>query len=160
MKRNRKEKDFVELFGVNVGLTDKSFDHLLISDEIDKDYIDQFYESDSLIHYKYGIVKPNEIVSLIKENTVDDDANIDRSKPRTEEIIIPNTIDNQQTSKISELDKKILEQYFINENKPSSIAMLLKIPKDKIYKIVENVKKFLIKIKKSSWTDKIVDASK
>ena len=53
------------------------------------------------------ISKPNKVTSLIKENTVGD-ANIDRSKPRTGEILIPNIIDNQNPSKISELDKKML----------------------------------------------------
>ena len=82
---------------------------MFTSDKIDKNYIGRLYNYDSLIQYKYDIMKPNESFGLIKTNIIDEDANNIKSKPWAKVIIIPNNSDYQKTSKTSELDMKIIE---------------------------------------------------
>ena len=53
---------------------------------------------------------------------------------------------------VSEIDKRIIELYFIQKRRPAIISKLTKQPKSKIYTVVESIKRMVMKsIKEGEW---------
>ena len=105
---------------------------------IDHNYINEFYNSPFNINY--GLVKPEKIYQLIKEELKNEEIKVPQSKNPTININTENILD-KEVSKVSNLDKQVLELYFIQKQKPKVIARKLKISKNRIYRIVnkENI---------------------
>ena len=110
---------------------------------IDHNYINEFYNSPFNINYSYGLVKPENIYQLIKEELKNEEIKVPQSENPTININTENILD-KEVSKVSNLDQQVLELYFIQKQKPKVIASWLKISKHRIYRIVEETKKILI----------------
>ena len=110
---------------------------------IDHNYINEFYNSPFNINYSYGLVKPENIYQLIKEELKNEEIKVPQSENPTININTENILD-KEVSKVSNLDQQVLELYFIQKQKPKVIARKLKISKHRIYRIVEETKKILI----------------
>ena len=111
--------------------------------DLDYNYVNEFYKSPFSINCWPGFVKADNIFQLIKEE--------DKSKPvllsQIETITSYYNIEDNQSKKekqVSNLEKQILEFYFIQKQKPKIIASKLKISKLRIYRIIDETKRGFI----------------
>ena len=95
--------------------TSELFSSIITSDEIDHDYISEFYNHDLSIQYKYGIVKPDQICNLLNEES-EDFENIDADEGLwSGQTAVKSSEDVAIISDLKEKDRRILEQYFIEK---------------------------------------------
>ena len=76
--------------------------------------------------------------NTIIEMNVDQDK-VNREKATPWKLLVPDTLD------ISEIEKRIIESYFIKNKKHSAISRIVRQPRSIIYTIVESIKRTLIK---------------
>ena len=89
-KRCRRDQELQELVGYDAESTCVSFDLVILSEEIDYDYVDHFYDNVFSIYYKYSITKLNEILSLHKADGINSKNNYWEKKSKVDELVTPN----------------------------------------------------------------------
>ena len=67
MKRSRRQMELSWSIQKDISSVDASISNTYTSEDIDIEYISLFYNYDASIHYKYELVKPNQIWSLLNK---------------------------------------------------------------------------------------------
>ena len=113
------------------------------SKNFDYNYVNEFYKNPFSINYWPGLVKAENIFQLIKVEDKNELVLLFQWETITS---IYNIEDNQskKEKQVSNLNKQILEFYFIQKQKPKIIASELKISKHRIYRIIDETKRGFI----------------
>ena len=92
-----------------------------------------------------GLIRNSKLHLLaLTENTICSEMNVDRDEEDNKDQKYCKTyFDADQ--QISNAEKQIIELYFIKKMKPGMISSITKQPKNRVYAVVESIKKFVIK---------------
>ena len=92
-----------------------------------------------------GFVRIDKLCLLIPEDDdINSEMNVDLDETNKELTANNKQLDLEVWS-VSEIDKRIIELYFIQKRRPAIISKLTKQPKSKIYTIVESIKRMVMK---------------
>ena len=106
-------------------------------------YVNEFYKNPFSINYWPGLVKAENIFQLIKEEDKNEPVLLSQWETITSNYNIEDNQSNKE-KQVSNLDKQILEFYFIQKQKPKIIASKLKICKHRINRIIDETKRGFI----------------
>ena len=127
------------------GMSSSLFSVLIKSSHEDIEWQNRQQPGDAIFSKTLGFVRIDKLHLLTAEddNTIIE-MNVDQDKVNREQatpwkLLVLDTLD------ISEIEKRIIESYFIQNKKPSAISRIVRQPRSRIYTTVESIKRTLIK---------------